>query len=606
MAGKLTAVFAVGASANLPLSGGSALTTSTLAKLVSVLALNSGGTLSIATMLALYARPAALSGDGSLTRTFSQIYPLTSDLAGGGELLTAISPVLVPELPGEGTLTAAIKEIQKPATDLVSEGVLSAAILPTTQLIWRSDENVAASSQSRPSVFLAGVYVTLIGGGGGGRNGGSGASDLNKTGGGGGGGGAKVGKSFIPAASLGATYSVTRGAGSANGPLPSNATASTFTSGSITLTANGGGGGAGAGVVAAGGVASQSGISGMTLANGGAGGMANTGATGTTAPVTTNGAGAGGGGGGGVTNTNAARAGGGGGDTIVTTGNDGGTTSGTSGGSPTTVTAGMGGQGGGGGGGNQTTGTRAGGNGAAYGGGGGGGGAGASSGNGGDGGIGYTLLEWAAQMLLPTMAGEGTLSATAVINKLHLADDFNRANSTTSAGPGWTNRRQVIGVKSNDAYPVVGASTYAMASYATVLGTDDMEVSVVIGTPEGSGSAAQVGVLLGANTAGQCAFATWTAGSNLINLRRISTWTGSVTDMDNQTQTLNVGDVFTLRRVGNVYTTWVNGVRSFAPPWTDSGNLIPRDANHRIVGVVFASGTSTSVPHGASWSADEL
>jgi hypothetical protein len=51
------------------------------------------------------------------------------------------------------------------------------------------------------------------------------------------------------------------------------------------------------------------------------------------------------------------------------------------------------------------------------------------------------------------------------------------------------------------------------------------------------------------------------------------------------------GDTITLRRVGNVYTALKNGNPIGAGlTWTDSGNLLARDANHRLVGCGGATG----------------
>ena len=431
--GSLSGIMAIGTGVYPDFLSEGTLSAAVYGVVPQAVGLTAPGTLS-AVRVPAYLRGPALAGNGTLAGAYKQIYTKSTALSGGGALAdptfygTAFedmnSPrrrrlagsgleryVFYPSLVGDGALAvASYKEIQTSPAPFGSIGVFDADLLPTSQYIWRTDENVAASSQPRPGSATAGVYVTLIGGGGGGRNGGSGAADLAIDGGGGGGGGAKVGRSFIPISSLGATYSVAQGAGTVNGSAPSNAAASTFTSGGITLTAGGGQGGKASGTTAPGGVASATGAT-ATLANGGVGAAASSGSgVGGTAAANTNGAGAGGGAGGGRTNTNVGNAGGGGGDTLVTTGNNGGAANGGAAQTPTTVQAGVGGQGGGGGGGNRGP-AGAGGNGAGYGGGGGGGGAGNGPGNGGDGAIGYTKLEWVGQIYQSFPNGEGTLSA---------------------------------------------------------------------------------------------------------------------------------------------------------------------------------------------------
>lgn len=213
---------------------------------------------------------------------------------------------------------------------------------------------------------ITGVWVSMLGAG---RTGGAGpGSSTAANGGTGGTGGSKVGRSFVPVADLGGTYSLTR--------AKASGADSTFVSGSCTLTAQGG-------QAAAGGVASQAGTTGQTLVNGSAAGGSNTG-----------GAGSGGGHG---SNINGSGNGAGGvtAGGSTTGGGTGGGTNGGAGGARVGSNAGGGGGGGGTGSGSQNIALPGG---AGGDGSGGGGGAATTAGAGGSPGgafgPGYTKLEW--------------------------------------------------------------------------------------------------------------------------------------------------------------------------------------------------------------------
>jgi len=242
------------------------------------------------------------------------------------------------------------------------------------------------------------VRVDIVGGGGGGGSGRVGASSTVRCGGGGGGGGGYASVQF-KASDLGATHSVTVGAGgsgaaaqasdSTDGSAGGNGGASTF---GAHLRATGGLGGA-AGTATTG----TGGSAGAGMYSGGAGGSASV--TGGAGSSGTSGSAAGGGSGGGVTSGNSASAGGNGGLGIMAnTTNGAGGAAGVNGGAGTspTSTAALPGSAGGGGGGSLTGTAGSGGASGNYGGGGGGGGAGTNgqsgSGAGGNGAAGVVVV----------------------------------------------------------------------------------------------------------------------------------------------------------------------------------------------------------------------
>lgn len=166
--------------------------------------------------------------------------------------------------------------------------MLAVAALPKIAFVSFTLTQTEVPAGTAVPAGASGAWVILVGQGGvGGSTFGVSGSGHTDPGGAGGGGGARVGWGFVPVSLMGSTYSLTAGTFSAafGSPLPF----ATFISGGVTLSAGWGNPG---GFVGGAGVASQSGISGIPMGNGGAAGAS-----------VTNGAGAGGGTGGSATST---------------------------------------------------------------------------------------------------------------------------------------------------------------------------------------------------------------------------------------------------------------------------------------------------------------
>jgi hypothetical protein len=161
--------------------------------------------------------------------------------------------------------------------------MLAVAALPGSTFASFTLENTEVPAGTPVPTGASGAWVILVGQGGPGGTGGSqSGSNHTVSGGVGGGGGARVGWGFVPVSAMGSTYSLTAGTFStaSGSPLPF----ATFISGGVTLSAGWGNPG---GFIGQPGVASQSGISGIPMGDGGSSGA-----------NTTDGAGAGGGNGG--------------------------------------------------------------------------------------------------------------------------------------------------------------------------------------------------------------------------------------------------------------------------------------------------------------------
>jgi hypothetical protein len=234
------------------------------------------------------------------------------------------------------------------------------------------------------------VTVLAIGGGGGGGSGRRGAASSTRCGGGGGAGGGRA-HDEIAASLLGATETVTVGAGGAGAAAPTSDT-SNGSAGSAGGESSFGthvratGGRAGNGGATAASIAGGAGVQGGGSGGNGTNGNGSTGEHGTSGAP-------GGGGGGGVTSGNNDAGGGNGGQSGWLSGGGAGSAGAAGGGTGTAGTAVTAnrpqpGGGGGGGGGNAAGGGGAGGNGALYGAGGGGAGAGTNGATGGNGGNG--------------------------------------------------------------------------------------------------------------------------------------------------------------------------------------------------------------------------
>lgn len=183
------------------------------------------------------------------------------------------------------------------------------------------------------------------------------------------------------------------------------------------------------------------------------------------------------------------------------------------------------------------------------------------------------------------------------------SDDFNRADNA-SLGAGWTDRNNTMGIDSNAAFPTT-PSLYCTSTYNTVMGTNDMEVTVTIGSLFGA-SANATFVVLGANTSGESVVALWTEAASTLDILSMTGWdpsTGS-TLQNSATATFAPGDTLTLQRGGNVCTGLKNGSAISGSSWTDGGNVLPRDSSHRITGM-GGLGTATKYRHIDAWSATD-
>lgn len=162
-------------------------------------------------------------------------------------------------------------------------------------------------------------------------------------------------------------------------------------------------------------------------------------------------------------------------------------------------------------------------------------------------------------------------------------DNFNRANSTTSAGPNWVTRAQNVGVHSNRAYPTTGF--WCAATWNTPMPTDNFFVSANIYTNRTMTNGA-TSLFFGCDSPGTKVLAcmVYTDRIGLMTFSSwptlgYSTWVGSVVGSPAYTS----GDLISVERSGNVYTVRLNGTPCWT--WTDSAGSQPIDSAHRLVGI---------------------
>ena len=180
------------------------------------------------------------------------------------------------------------------------------------------------------------------------------------------------------------------------------------------------------------------------------------------------------------------------------------------------------------------------------------------------------------------LTAEGMFTATVTKATTGITDDFNRANSSTGLGSNWTNRNAVMGVSSNTAYGV-NAGAWNLASHNTTMASDDMEASMTLGPY--SGTQDYTMVLIGNNTAGEGVFVyTNEVGANF-NICSQPDWTVNnyAVQASSPFATWTAGDMLKIKRVGNVYTVYLNNISQVS--WIDTTNVVPRDSSHRLVAI---------------------
>jgi hypothetical protein len=163
-----------------------------------------------------------------------------------------------------------------------------------------------------------------------------------------------------------------------------------------------------------------------------------------------------------------------------------------------------------------------------------------------------------------------------------LSDDFNRANSTSSAGSQWTNQSGVMGIDTNAAYPVTTGAWVQATNNTGPLSGDDFSVTATLGALVGSGID-YTELIGGTNSSGEGAIAIL-LGTALAIYTQTSWGLGGAASRATNSYTWATGDVIEFRRVGNVYTTWKNGVPT-PTTWTDGIGALTRDSSHRLAGV---------------------
>jgi len=222
----------------------------------------------------------------------------------------------------------------------------------------------------------------------------------------------------------------------------------------------------------------------------------------------------------------------------------------------------------------------------------------------------------------PPFAGGGALSAV-FYGKVNLSDDFNRADSN-SVGSNWTDKTTVagitMGILSNGACARApsGNSTggVALALHNTPMATNDMTVSYTLGARLGTNDTGKDHyILLGYNSSGE-GVALQFRNSNPVKIVTTtafsqfaaSSYTTRATSISDYIMTTT--DVFTLRRVGNLYTALKNGgAIDGGLTWSDSGNVVPRDNSHLQTGLgntTSGNVTTNQVRLCDSWSAADI
>lgn len=157
-----------------------------------------------------------------------------------------------------------------------------------------------------------------------------------------------------------------------------------------------------------------------------------------------------------------------------------------------------------------------------------------------------------------------------------LTDDFTRANSTTSAGPNWTNVQGTCGVSSNQFYGVTGTSPNN-AQHGTALSGDDQRAKAVISNLSAT-PADQPEIFLGSTAANQV-YAMFTL-TGFFGIYTSTNWNLGTGQLNRVAGSLIAnGQTISIERVGNIYTARDDGELNCF--WNDSGAAMPKGSTFR-------------------------
>lgn len=185
-----------------------------------------------------------------------------------------------------------------------------------------------------------------------------------------------------------------------------------------------------------------------------------------------------------------------------------------------------------------------------------------------------------------------------VSNGTIFTDSFTRADSTTSPGPGWTNRNGTPGVKGNQFYNSnTGTGNQAQTATATTTPSgNDARVSARC-----SQAASESNLLLNSSSTKTVAIA---VPGNII--RTTTDWGlgGNQTTRATLTGTHTDGDLYTLEQVGTLFTAYRNGAS--IGTWDDTGGYIPRTSTQRNAGLHIYHSVASDVGRWDDFTLEDL
>lgn len=182
----------------------------------------------------------------------------------------------------------------------------------------------------------------------------------------------------------------------------------------------------------------------------------------------------------------------------------------------------------------------------------------------------------------------------------HFTDTFTRGDSTTSIGPDWSSTN--MGIATNAAYTVADDSD-GVASFGLHPNTDNQKVTLTVGWIQGTGG--RIYALLGYNDAGEGAYASFSPSGTWYIYSATAGLGGTTQRAAATSQGFTSADTVDLRRSGNLYSLHKNDGAPLAS-WTDSGDVVPRDSNHRNVGIGGHRDGSGNRTHIETFECDDL
>jgi len=172
-------------------------------------------------------------------------------------------------------------------------------------------------------------------------------------------------------------------------------------------------------------------------------------------------------------------------------------------------------------------------------------------------------------------------------------DDFDRPDNSFHIGEFWNIPPETASIELVSNQVVATDTNWGLATWGYPMGGDDFKVEVTVG--DMTTTDPRVLLLLGGNGAGEVATVQYRGYDEELEYGDIAEWgeNPSVAHTHQLAAPLVEGDKFGVHRIGDVYYVYINDAQ--VDTWDDGGSGVPRDADHRLVGIgLYKSASMTA------------